>query len=83
MVSDWPNVQRSAAVHGSPTTILPENSEAHFLIRAKRLGGQLQRIVGRDLFIYRIFSYKYWVLYALWFEGLTNAPTQSDTRIYL
>jgi hypothetical protein len=43
----WPNAQRSAAGLGSPTTILPENSEAHFLIRAKCLGGQLQRMVGR------------------------------------
>jgi len=44
-----PNGERSAAGHGSHATILTDIPEAHFAIRAKRLGGRLQSIVGPDL----------------------------------
>jgi hypothetical protein len=46
-----PNAQCSAAGHGRPIPILPEFPEARLAIRAKRLGGRLQHMVGRRFFL--------------------------------
>jgi hypothetical protein len=53
-----PNGQGSAAGHGHPIPILPEIPEARFTIRASRLGGRLQRMVG-CICMYNNFLYKH------------------------